>query len=624
MPSAPASFQSAVTVVMDFPRLRRALGRWEFWTDPLSLLFRCRSTMDRKARGIRAGALVALAALLSVGCGTDSVSTSTDLWNSPANDQAQAAVPSSAESEPESVAAEVVEVVTNPPFESDDAIEPEPVESSIVGSSTIDDAEPTEVATAPNDSEETSVAVADEPTPAVSALEPESETTQADKETGARSEIKFALPGAADPISDEPADGDAGHHGGPRHMTIKLAIRPGDAQPLETPQPEAVDEESPEIAVEEPAVVKSGLTPLVVTPREIPDTELAEEEVEQLPVTPESIAQAQPAAPAVQQPPVEQPPVEQPPAMVAHSPATMAALARAHERVRHGIQLAEKGALYAARREFTTAIKTIAQANDVEQRSRECTKATIAGFVALKEANDFADPNVGFGESEIARLVAGHKTTVLKDADVTDMPPTIAAQYYYSYAKEQLALAVGRETIGSIALYGLGKVIIAGAGPNAQQLEYAGPAMALYQAALMAEPHNFRAAHELGVLLAGTGQLELARQMLIGSVSVSSQPIIWQNLAAVHSRLGEQQLAQQARQRAEALRQTNPESKAPPVQWVDPATFAKTVPDNDTLIPKAVQSQTESTPAQASSEPTKPKTNIAKRPTGWNPLNLRR
>ncbi|MEX0977582.1 MAG: hypothetical protein WDZ48_01945, partial [Pirellulales bacterium] len=229
------------------------------------------------------------------------------------------------------------------------------------------------------------------------------------------------------------------------------------------------------------------------------------------------------------------------------------------------------------------------------------------------------------GEADAARLVAGHKTPVLKGAQLVDMPPSIAAQYYYAYAKEQLAAGVAQESVASIALYGLGKIIIAGAGANSQQLEYTGPAMALYQAALIAQPQNFRAAHELGVLLAGAGQLELARAMLMGSASIAQQPVIWRNLATVHSRMGEQQLAEQAKQNADALQATNPQSNAPPVQWVDPATFSRTVPVNDSLIPPAAQSTTQTNPAKASPEPTQPPANVARKGiTKWNPLNLRR
>jgi hypothetical protein len=315
--------------------------------------------------------------------------------------------------------------------------------------------------------------------------------------------------------------------------------------------------------------------------------------------------------------------MSQPPAApqyaAVRSPAMVATLARADERVRHAIQLAEKGAMYASRKEFTAAISAIAQAHDVEHSTRQYSHAAAAGFQALKEASEFNAP----GEVDVRRLVAAHKTPVLKQFDVSDLPPTLAAQHYYNYAKEQLAIGVGRETVGSIALYGMAKLIIAGAGANSQQLEYTGPAMALYQAALICEPQNFRAAHELGVLLAGSGQLELAREMLMGSVASSPQPVMLKNLAVVHSRLGEPQLAAEAQQKANILTQTSPDTKAPAVQWVDAATFASMGAGADPANPPTAMAP-QKTQSQGT-EPAKTPANVArKRSTEWNPLNLRR
>ncbi|REK18897.1 MAG: hypothetical protein DWQ37_03575 [Planctomycetota bacterium] len=343
--------------------------------------------------------------------------------------------------------------------------------------------------------------------------------------------------------------------------------------------------------------------------------------------TPIQLAAPQPAAPQTVAAPAPRHPLPQ--VTPLRSPALVAAIARADERVRHAIQLAEKGALFAARKEFIAAINQIAQAHDVDQRTRKHINAAIAGFRALKEANQFV--GVGLTEVNVSALVEGHKTPALKGVDTADMPGSLAAQYYFDYAKTQLATSVGRETVGSIALYGLGKIIISGAGRNSQQLEYSGPAMALFQAAVISEPQNFRAAHELGVLLAGSGQLEMARQMLMGSAAASPQPVIWKNLSVVHSRLGEVALAQQARQNAEVLEAANPKSDAPPVHWVDPATFASTSKPSEAGVPSAAMPAA----ARPSASPAAPKTalqpeNEAKGSSDqrsssrWNPLNLRR
>jgi hypothetical protein len=71
-------------------------------------------------------------------------------------------------------------------------------------------------------------------------------------------------------------------------------------------------------------------------------------------------------------------------------------------------------------------------------------------------------------------------------------------------------------------------------------------AMVYYQAAMMVEPRNFLAANELGVLWARVGQWQDARQVLQHGVTVQPNPALWRNLAAVHRRLGEEQLARLA------------------------------------------------------------------------------
>jgi tetratricopeptide (TPR) repeat protein len=588
-------------------------------------------TMDRKTRG-RYGAL-ALVAVVTIGCGVDGVSPSTQARKEPARahietgDQAtaDASTDCAASSTPQNPAAQIVEVVSTPPFEASAAVERENGASSVAG-----DAQDVAVVSEPSNAEattETLTPIADtDPSEAV-ALDDDPDAAAADSQ--AESEIRFASPPTAEPIADEPAVNKSPHHGGPRHSIIELAIqpkadlpavqpkvvaiqpkvdvvaiRPKDDVPNEAPQTEAPLEEPTEREMVPPP--KTDLTPLVVTPRAAPAGR------------PQEVAQALPAVPQNPLPPVR----------VSPSPTMIATLARADERVRHGIQLAEKGALYAARKEFTSAIKLIAQAHDVEQSTRQHMQAAIAGFHALKEANEFVNSGAALREIDVAGLVAGHTTPVLKDADVMDMPSSIAAQYYYGYAKEQLAIAAARETVGSIALYGLGKIIIAGAGPNSQQLEYTGPAMALYQAALIAEPQNYRAAHELGVLLAGTGQLEMARQMLMTSATASAQPTAWRNLASIQARLGEQQLAEQAQQQAAALQLAHPETKAPPVQWVDPATFSRTVPATDILMPPAAVQAPAATlpaPAKMASESSRTPANTARTGSNrWNPLNLRR
>jgi hypothetical protein len=106
-------------------------------------------------------------------------------------------------------------------------------------------------------------------------------------------------------------------------------------------------------------------------------------------------------------------------------------------------------------------------------------------------------------------------------------------------------------------------------------------AATLYRASLRANGANFCAANELGVLLAQSGRLEEARGLLLHSVRVSPQRVTWHNLAAVHARLGETRLAEQARAQAEAMPQPRIVPSLPVVDWVDPAAFSRISSDAD-------------------------------------------
>ena len=84
------------------------------------------------------------------------------------------------------------------------------------------------------------------------------------------------------------------------------------------------------------------------------------------------------------------------------------------------------------------------------------------------------------------------------------------------------------------------------------------------------------AANELGVLFARYGQLPDARRLLVYSVTVHPHAEGWQNLAVVHSRLGETDLAKRAEHEHQALVHSVQVAgqAAGMVRWVDTQTFA--------------------------------------------------
>ena len=202
-----------------------------------------------------------------------------------------------------------------------------------------------------------------------------------------------------------------------------------------------------------------------------------------------------------------------------------------------------------------------------------------------------------------ARVVAKHRSQIVSPEDAAGMTHLSLQRLYLEFAQESLAAAATDSPAGSQALVGIAKFYLVRAQTDGMKRE--GPrAVALCQAALVVDPNNHSAANELGALLAQYGRLKDAKQMLLNSLR--SQPTIaaWHNLAVVHERLGETDLAQLARAELESL-QKNQAMTARNVGWVDKQAFAETQPgpggsDRAAFNAAAAPSQT-APPTQAQS-----------------------
>lgn len=283
--------------------------------------------------------------------------------------------------------------------------------------------------------------------------------------------------------------------------------------------------------------------------------------------------------------------------------------------VRRGFQLGGRMALFAARAEFVQSLIVIAQALDAQHLTTAHSRALAEGLATLNESDDFlpsrqASPAI----IDLAGIVARHNSTVLRDADLAQTPTLIARQRYFEFAQERLAYAVEMQPAGAMALHGLAKLGSLADSQNPDGLVRTnGKAMALEQAALAVDPSNFMAANDLAVLLYQQGRMAEARALLRGCVGMSTEPMLWHNLAAVHDALGESRQAQLARVEAvKAQRNTKsrqnqlgmPLSPQPEVQWVEPSAFAS-----------AGQSNTDGPSAPVAPATGKPPVEAARRPT---------
>lgn len=249
---------------------------------------------------------------------------------------------------------------------------------------------------------------------------------------------------------------------------------------------------------------------------------------------------------------------------------------------RRGFELAGRGAVFSARAEFIKALRLIAQGLDAEERTDLHSEALVRGLTALKEAEDFV-PDGAALEARLDKkgIVGGHQTPVMKDVEIERMTALEILQCYFTYAQEQLGLAVRPEMAGSMALRALGKLHTHLASERVNPVRAALPkAMTCYQAALLANPANYMASNDLGVLLASSGRYGDARTVLEHSLAAGRRPQTLQNLIVVYEQAGDHALAQRARRLARTQFGSDAVGPARPgdparVAWMPPQRFAQ-------------------------------------------------
>ncbi|HLA85401.1 MAG TPA: hypothetical protein VJL29_11455 [Thermoguttaceae bacterium] len=250
---------------------------------------------------------------------------------------------------------------------------------------------------------------------------------------------------------------------------------------------------------------------------------------------------------------------------------------------RRGFDLAGRKAYHSARSEFVQALRVIAQGLDVEHASQVHSQALAAGLTALDEVDDFVPVGSGLeGNLNLAEIIAGHETTVLKLADQGRLAPLECVERYMDYARERLADAAGGEVAGSMALQALGKLhwTLAERQESGRAIDDT-KAVALFEAAAQVCPENYLVLNDLGVLLARGGRTADARAALERSAALAHDPTVLANLAGVYRQLGDPRRAEQIQRGAAAILASrgaprrDPARPAPNVVWVPPQEFAK-------------------------------------------------
>jgi tetratricopeptide (TPR) repeat protein len=389
---------------------------------------------------------------------------------------------------------------------------------------------------------------------------------------------------AEDELILEEAVADAG-------QTIDLEIEQDDQTPVVSPEL-VTDSQDPQWKINPYSrtsgkIVEERVVSIPVKAEEL-ETDNAESMIEtKVDLTTEAsvteYVQPQYAQPELAHPEYAQPeqarPVPMPPAATPGR-VSDAALQKAVHHIEYGKSLARRNATEAAGQEFLGALRVLAESGDMATGTNDQTTAMRNGLLAIREASDFKveDPQRQI-IMNVAAIVEGHETQLIGQTEAQTMTASAATRRYLEYAGLQLGSCGGQNAAAAEALFCLGKMrsISAHSNPDPESIEMR-EAIIFHHAALTADPHNFRSANELGVLLARDGQLANAELYLKESLKIKQVPQSWANLAKVHQRKGTQydmQLADLAMNEYQTSlhRQMIEAIPGAAIQWMEPGEF---------------------------------------------------
>ncbi len=244
--------------------------------------------------------------------------------------------------------------------------------------------------------------------------------------------------------------------------------------------------------------------------------------------------------------------------------------------------LLRRGAVHSAQEEIIVAARTLCQELDCRGGDWYSEPCFDRAMIAFEEHNDFYK-----GQSVAAScetLIGGHQTPVFRNQSAVNVAPSVAAQHYRAYAREELiAASQGCEWFADL-YYALGKTYESLGDSNTDHaVMYREQAIACYQAALAIERNHSDAANQLGYSLLRVDRIREAEQVLVTAIAVAPTPQSWKNLAEVYRRSGQTSRAEQAVQQAVALEGDRPRmvtGKAmPEVVQVPPEQFAQMSPN---------------------------------------------
>ena len=229
-----------------------------------------------------------------------------------------------------------------------------------------------------------------------------------------------------------------------------------------------------------------------------------------------------------------------------------------------------RGATYSAKQLATKALQNIVTMRDLQEGGNRHASELQDAFIAIRESSDFDSKFGPVDQPMLKRLVDVHKTSALKNRDLTSVAPLQAMDLYLTAAHDRLVAATGTVRAASDALVLLSRI---------EQIENTDGAshseavtVMLQSAAVTSDPNNAAAQYALGNNLLKQGMIPQAAKALQRGVQLSPSRQGYQRLMMAANRMKDDVTAQQCQV---ALRSRRLKSNSP-VRQLTTRDFAST------------------------------------------------
>ena len=209
----------------------------------------------------------------------------------------------------------------------------------------------------------------------------------------------------------------------------------------------------------------------------------------------------------------------------------------------------KQGQIVPARRTLLSALQKFAAEYDRIFESTQHQQAFAEAIQTIIEAKDFRRST----RRSVADSIATHKTRLIDPADFRSTTKSVAMDAYHIHATKLLKFALKDSPFASDVLHSLGMCELLKNKFDSTQAPDPDTARALVASAWVVDKTNFASGQQFAKLLEERGQLNEAKKVLTSTLRMHSFPDGWEQLARVHNKLGEEDLALAAREEYESF-----------------------------------------------------------------------